>query len=96
MIKGKPGYMSPEQANGEQLDGRSDLFAVGVMLWELLACQPLFAGTTQESIAQVLFKPIQRPSTLLPGIPLDLEFIAMRLLERSRDARRRFGAEQSR
>lgn len=86
-IKGKVGYMSPEQANGEELDGRSDLFAVGVMLWEMLACQPLFVGTTQATIAQVFFRPIPRPSTLHAGVPSDLETIAMRLLERDRSAR---------
>ena len=44
LIKGKPAYMSPEQANGEQLDGRSDLFAVGIMLWEMLVGRRLFVG----------------------------------------------------
>jgi len=87
MIKGKPGYMSPEQANGEELDGRSDLFAVGVMLWEILTGRRLFDGTTKETIAQVLFKPIPRPSSLRPGVPQDLEAIAMRLLARERPAR---------
>ncbi len=87
MLKGKPGYMSPEQANGEQLDGRSDLFAVGIMLWELLTGQRLFDGNTQETIAQVLFRPIPRPSSLRPGVPGDLESITMRLLEREVSAR---------
>ncbi|MBA3451974.1 MAG: serine/threonine protein kinase, partial [Deltaproteobacteria bacterium] len=87
MIKGKPGYMSPEQANGEELDGRSDLFAVGVMLWEILTGGRLFDGTTKETIAQVLFKPIPRPSSVRPGVPQDLDVIAMRLLARERPAR---------
>jgi serine/threonine protein kinase len=87
MIKGKPGYMSPEQANGEALDGRSDLFAVGVMLWEILTGRSLFGGTTQEMIAQVLFMPIRVPSTLRPGVPPDLDAIAMRLLEREKPRR---------
>jgi len=94
MIKGKAGYMSPEQANGEELDGRSDLFAVGVMMWELLAGQPLFVGTTQETIAQIFFRPIPRPSTLRPGVPADVEAVTMRLLERDRNARYRT-AEQA-
>jgi len=87
MIKGKPGYMSPEQANGEALDGRSDLFATGVMLWEILTGRRLFEGTTQETIAQVLFKTIPRPSSIQPGVPADLESITMRLLERERAQR---------
>jgi serine/threonine-protein kinase len=88
MIKGKAGYMSPEQANGEELDGRSDLFAVGIMLWELLTGRPLFVGTTQEAIAQVFFRPIPLPSTVHPVAP-DLEAVAMRLLERDKNARYR-------
>ncbi len=87
MLKGKAGYMSPEQANGEQLDGRSDLFAVGIMLWELLTGQPLFVGTTKEALAQIFFRPIPRPSAVRPGVPPDLEAVAMRLLERERNAR---------
>ncbi len=87
MLKGKPSYMSPEQANGEQLDGRSDLFAVGIMLWELLTGRRLFDGTTQEVIAQVLFRQIPRPSSLRAGVPPDLDAITMRLLERDRSAR---------
>ena len=92
MLKGKPRYMSPEQANGERLDGRSDLFAVGVMLWELLAGQHLFGGTSLETIAQVMFRPIPRPSTIRQGVPADLEAITLRLLER--DPARRFATAE--
>jgi serine/threonine-protein kinase len=87
LIKGKVAYMSPEQANGEALDGRSDLFAVGVMLWELLTGRALFEGTARETLAQVLFAPIPRPSSLRPEVPADLEAVTMRLLERERSAR---------
>jgi eukaryotic-like serine/threonine-protein kinase len=87
LVKGKAAYMSPEQANGEQLDGRSDLFAVGVMLWELLTGQQLFVGTTQEALAQIFFRPIPRPNTIRPSISADLDAVTMRLLERDRNAR---------
>jgi len=87
LLKGKPSYMSPEQANGEQLDGRSDLFAVGVVLWELMTGQRLFDGTSRESIAQVMFRPIPKPSTHRKDTPADLEAVVMRLLERDRAAR---------
>lgn len=88
MIKGKPSYMSPEQANGAHLDGRSDLFAVGVMLWELLCSRRLFAADdTRAVIAAVMFGQIPRPRTVRPEIPKDLERVAMRLLERDLDKR---------
>ncbi|MCW5809103.1 MAG: serine/threonine protein kinase, partial [Deltaproteobacteria bacterium] len=87
LVKGKPSYMSPEQASGGDLDGRSDLFAVGVILWELLTGARLFDGSTSEAIGQVLFRAIPKPSSLRGGMPADVEAVAMRLLERDRDAR---------
>jgi serine/threonine protein kinase len=87
-IKGKPAYMSPEQANAQRLDGRSDLFAVGVMLWEMLVGQRLFvAEDTRATLAAVLFGQIPRPRTLRPEIPKDLERVTMKLLERDLTAR---------
>ncbi|HRC56936.1 MAG TPA: serine/threonine-protein kinase, partial [Kofleriaceae bacterium] len=82
MVKGKPAYMSPEQANGEALDGRSDLFAVGIMLWEMLTGQSLFRGTAKETIAQVMFAKIAAPRLVRAGVPADVSAVAMRLLAR--------------
>lgn len=83
MIKGKPAYMSPEQADGRALDGRSDLFAVGVVLWQMLTGQLLFQGsTTQQVLAAVLMSSIPPPTTLRPDVPQDLCAVVMRLLER--------------
>jgi len=87
-IKGKPSYMSPEQANGQPLDGRSDLFAVGIMLWEMLVGRRLFVGTdTRSTLAAVLFGQIPRPRSLRGEIPKDLERVTMKLLERDLPAR---------
>jgi serine/threonine protein kinase len=87
-IKGKPAYMSPEQANGQALDGRSDLFAVGVMLWEMLVNRRLFVGEdTRATLASVLFGQIPRPRSLRPDVPKDLERVVMKLLERDLPAR---------
>lgn len=87
-IKGKPAYMSPEQANGQALDGRSDLFAVGVMLWEMLCGRRLFTGEdTRATLAAVLFGQIPRPRQLRPDVPKDLERVTMKLLERDLPAR---------
>ena len=57
MVFGTPRYMSPEQASGEPVDGRSDLYAVGVVLYELFAKAPLFEGN---NIAEILTKHITR------------------------------------
>ncbi|MGE0870828.1 MAG: serine/threonine protein kinase [Kofleriaceae bacterium] len=87
-IKGKPAYMSPEQANSEPLDGRSDLFAVGIMLWEMLIGRRLFVGEdTRSTLAAVLFGQIPRPRTLRPDVPKDLERVVVKLLERDLPAR---------
>ena len=87
-IKGKPAYMSPEQANGQALDGRSDLFAVGVVLWEMLVGRRLFAAEdTRATLAAVLFGKIPRPRSRRPDVPRDLERVTMKLLERELPAR---------
>ena len=94
MIKGKPAYMSPEQANGEPLDGRSDLFAVGIMLWELLTWRPLFTGSTREMLSQVVIgKNILRPGSLQKMVPADLEQVTMKLL--ARDPRQRYATAEA-
>lgn len=83
MIKGKPAYMSPEQADGRALDGRSDLFAVGVVMWQMLTGQLLFQGsTTQQVLAAVLRSSIPPPTTLRPDVPHDVCAVVMKLLER--------------
>jgi eukaryotic-like serine/threonine-protein kinase len=88
VVRGTPSYMSPEQCRGQPLDGRSDLCAVGAILWELLAGQPMYSGTPHEVVGQVLFKELQRPSAVTQGrVPPDLEMIAIRLLARNRDER---------
>ena len=95
MIKGKPQYMSPEQANGQALDGRSDLFAVGIMLWELLTGRRLFDGATREVLLQVTLGRIAPPSTVAPDVPPDLEAVTMRLLAVEPNARYANAAEVS-
>jgi eukaryotic-like serine/threonine-protein kinase len=93
-IKGKPAYMSPEQANGEPLDGRSDLFAVGIMMWEMLVGRRLFVGgDTRSLLAQVLFSPIPRPRQQRADVPRDLDRICMKMLERELPARYESGEE---
>lgn len=81
-VRGKPSYMSPEQCAGGMLDGRSDLYAVGVMLWEMLAHRPLFVGMSKEIVTQVLFKDIAPPRRSHAAVPGDVSAVAMKLLAR--------------
>ncbi len=84
-LKGKVAYMSPEQVHGHSLDGRSDLFALGVVLHELLTGQRLFVGKTEaETLSKVLTQPIASPRSMNDLVPADLDAIVMRLLERDR------------
>jgi serine/threonine protein kinase len=90
LIKGKPSYMSPEQVNGGPLDGRSDLFAVGIMMFEMLCARPPFSGgTIQEICGQVLYMDIPRVRDIRPEVPEDLSRVVASLLTREFDHRMR-------
>jgi serine/threonine protein kinase len=83
---GTAGYMSPEQARGEELDGRSDLYALGIVLWELLAFERLRVGLPGDVGATAAFDRIRPPSEYRQ-VPADLEAVAMRLLAHDREDR---------
>jgi len=86
VIKGKPGYMSPEQANGTDIDVRSDVFSLGIVLWELLTGDRLFDADSAVAIKQAQSGEIPKPSGRR-YIPEELQAIAMRALERNRTER---------
>ena len=88
MLKGKFSYMAPEMLQG-QVDARSDLFAVGVVAWELLTAKPLFAGGDDMEILQRVAGWDPPPaSSINPQVPTDLDaWLAMAL---AKDPRRRF------
>lgn len=80
---GKYAYMSPEQCRDEPADARSDIFSVGVILYELTCGRRLFRrATTPEVIKAVTEEPIAAPSLVVQGFPEQLEVIIMRALER--------------
>lgn len=88
MVKGKTPYMAPEQALGLSIDGRVDLFALGVTLWEALVGQRLFTGPTEVEILEAaLNAPIPAPITLRPETPTLLNALVMGLLQRDLRAR---------
>jgi len=83
---GKPAFMAPEQLYVEPLDARTDLFAVGVMMWTALTGQSLFSADSYEQIiANVLRKEITPPSA--HGAPACLDEVCMRALSRPREGR---------
>ncbi len=79
-VKGKVGYMSPEQARGEPVDARSDLFSLGVVLYEVLVGERLFVGDLMSSASQIYAQPIQPPSHKRPEIPADLDAVILKAL----------------
>jgi serine/threonine-protein kinase len=81
-VAGKYNYMAPEQIRGEPIDGRADLFAMGVILYELTVGKRLFRGRPEQVMRLVLEEPIEPPSAVRPDYPRRLEAIVMQALER--------------
>jgi serine/threonine protein kinase len=80
-VKGKAGYMSPEQIRGERLTQRSDVFSAGIILWELLATRRLFmADTETERMQKILDGNYPPPSRYRPELGPALDAVAMRAL----------------
>jgi hypothetical protein len=91
-LKGKLAYMSPQQAGNEALDRRADLFAAGVILWELLAGRRLWAGCNEATIARRLVEH-DLPDLALPDVPAPLLEICRRALAPAVDDRYATAAE---
>jgi serine/threonine protein kinase len=83
VFKGKYGYCAPEQLEGGRIDRRTDVFCLGIVLWECLTGARLFdVGTDVETIDAVRSRRIERPSVLRPEVPRPLEEIVLRALAR--------------
>jgi serine/threonine protein kinase len=88
--KGKLAYMAPEQLLEMPLDRRADVFAAGLVAWELLVGSRLFdANTETQLVSQVLEKPIVPPSSRRSDVPSSLDAVVLRALERDADRRTR-------
>ncbi len=81
VVKGKLAYMSPEQLRGQQIDQRSDVYGVGILLWEMLTGVRLFLGKNdQETLRRVYHAQVPPPRTVRPDLHPELEGIVMRAL----------------
>lgn len=88
VLVGTVQYMSPEHALGKKLDGRTDLWSLGVLLYEMVCGETPFKGETQVGIFdEILHKEPLKPSEISENIPLDLEKIILKLLEKDREFR---------
>jgi serine/threonine protein kinase len=86
-LKGKIEYMSPEQASAEDVDHRADVFALGIVLWEVLTGRRLYRRETElATMRAILDDPIPRPSEVA-DVPPELEAVVMRALRKKREGR---------
>jgi serine/threonine-protein kinase len=96
-VVGTPHYMSPEQCLGEELDGRSDIYSLGIVLFEMLTgVVPFDSPATTAIVVKHVNDPPPPPRTLNPKISRDVESVALRALEKRRDARQQTAGEMAR
>jgi len=87
-LKGKLQYMSPEQAWGKSIDPRSDIFSLGLVLFEMLTGGKVFAGDSELSILEQVRNPeVAPPSSINPEVPPDVDAIVLKALEPNREDR---------
>jgi WD40 repeat protein/tRNA A-37 threonylcarbamoyl transferase component Bud32 len=93
-VLGTPSYMAPEQARGERVDERADVYAIGALIYNTLSGKAPYSGKTiDEVIERVKTEPPRRLQELVPAIPPDLAAIVERAMERESDARYPSAAE---
>ena len=88
VLKGKVRYMAPEQVGGKKVDRRTDVFAAGIVLWELTVGRRLFEGTDVEALLKIANQDAPAPSTVCADYPREVEAIVMKALQR--DPARRY------
>jgi serine/threonine protein kinase len=88
VVKGKFSYLSPEAANGKEVDARADIFSLGIVLWEMLAGRRLFLGETDYATVKLVQQAnIPRLSPLNNQVDVDFEEIMLKALARDPDTR---------
>jgi predicted ATPase/serine/threonine protein kinase len=88
VVKGKLGYVSPEQLDGVELDGRSDLYSLGVVLWEFLVLERLFARASDAEVLRAIIEGrVPAPSSKRKGLPKELDALVLKAVALDRDRR---------
>ena len=83
LIKGKVAYMSPEQASGKPIDNRSDIFSTGILLWEMVTGERMFAGTDLKVLDRVRKADFQPAEAIVPDLPAEVVEILSKALARA-------------
>lgn len=87
-LKGKLAYMSPEQSRGEPVDAKTDVFALGIVLWEMMTGGRLFEGNGDAAVLQAVRTSAIPPAARVnPDVPLDLDAVIMKALQRPPEQR---------
>ena len=93
-LKGKFGYMSPEQVEGQVIDSRTDIFAVGIMIWEMLANQRLFLANSEiNTLRKIRECNVPSLRKINPNIPSELDHIVLKALKKDKSQRYQTAAE---
>lgn len=94
-LLGTPNYMSPEQAMGEPVDGRSDVYALGVVMYEMLTGRKPFQGDTEQVLHLIVSRNAPAPHRLEPGVPTSLSAIVQCAMAKQADKRYQSAGEMA-
>ena len=87
LVLGSPGYMSPEQAAGEPVDACSDIYSLGITMFQMLTGELPFRGDVSSVMAQHITRPAPAPSSINASISKDLDIVVLKMLSKQPDAR---------
>ncbi|MFT5514820.1 MAG: serine/threonine protein kinase/Tol biopolymer transport system component [Rhodothermales bacterium] len=91
---GTVAYMSPEQARGEEVDGRSDIYSLGTVLYEMIAGRAPFAGDYEQAVVYSILNTNAEPLTAIrSGVPMEMERVVVKALEKDREYRYQSAAD---
>lgn len=93
LILGSPGYMSPEQAAGEAVDARSDIYSLGITMYQMLTAELPFQGDTSCVMAQHITRPAPAPSIINTSISKELDAVVLKMLAKKPEERYQTAAD---